>query len=104
MKKVVFYTILGLGVIVSSLTESCSSTNPLENGKIKKVSGIQVYDDSTYFVSVLFTSRTTKEQRKDLLSQKLAEDYPHFILHEEHLGKRYNEYWYTLKIQDASTF
>lgn len=103
MKKIVFYTILGWGIIVLSLTESCSSTNLHENSEIKKISSIHVYDDSTYSVRVLFNIKTTKEQRKVILSQKLIEDYPQLILYDEHPGKRYNEYWYTLKARDTST-
>ena len=103
MKKVVFYTILGWGIIVLSLTESCSSTNLHENSEIKKISSIHVYDDSTYSVRVLFNIKTTKEQRKVILLQKLTEVYPQLILYDEHPGKRYNEYWYTLKARDTST-
>ena len=103
MKKVVFYTILGWGIIVLSLTESCSSTNLHENSEIKKISSIHVYDDSTYSVRVLFHIKTTKEQRKVILLQKLTEVYPQLILYDEHPGKRYNEYWYTLKARDTST-
>ncbi len=103
MRKNVLYTIIGLGVIVSSLTESCSSTNLHENCKIIKISRIHIYNDSTYSVRVLFNNKMTKEQRKAILSQRLTEDYPQLILCDEHIGKRYNEYWYTLKARDTST-
>ena len=88
---------------MSSLTESCSSTNLHENCKIIKISRIHIYNDSTYSVRVLFNNKMTKEQRKAILSQRLTEDYPQLILCDEHIGKRYNEYWYTLKARDTST-
>ncbi|MCR5424130.1 MAG: hypothetical protein K6E93_05120 [Bacteroidales bacterium] len=104
MNKVVLYSILGLGIIVSFLIESCASTGIHESCKINKVSSIYFYDDSTYSVSVLFNSKTTKEQRKDILLQKITENYPQLIFVDEHPGKRYNEYWYKLKTRDTSIF
>lgn len=103
MKKVVFYNIIGWGVVALFLTESCSFTNLHEECHIKRISSIHFYDDSAYSVRVLFNIKTTKEQRKVILSQKLIEDYPQLILYDEHPGKRYNEYWYTLKARDTST-
>ena len=96
MKKTVFYPLI-MGIIVPFLIESCASIDTNENCTIKKMSNIHVYNDSTYSISVLFTNRTTKEQRKTIISQKITEDYPQFTLYEEHPGKRYNEYWYILK-------
>ena len=104
MNKVVLYSILGLGIIVSFLIESCASTDIHESCKINKVSSIYFYDDSTYSVSVLFNSKTTKEQRKDILLQKITENYPQLIFVDEHPGIRYNEYWYKLRTRDTSIF
>ena len=53
-----------MGVIVLFLIESSASIDTNQNWTIKKMSNIHVYNDSTYSVSVLFNSRTTKEQRK----------------------------------------
>ena len=82
---------------------SCTTNKPLEHCEIKKVSSMIVINDDLYSMKIKFSDRASKETREKLVKEELKSSFPSTqnktITIREHLGKKYNEYLYTIKVE-----